>query len=291
MILLTPPFSENFDDCNKLNASALVDLKQARDCFDISYSGDCMKLYNEEYIEVLSPTVFETVEVYTSASSDQSDCCDTNHVLSAEVESDLHADSAISLDTLDTVSSFENLEADTLDTVTSFENLEPGTYTLDVLEPTDFDFDTVFTNTQSSPGLVHITEETTDVDVVASKENSTVTVPTKSKTTGETLKKPYKLKSHKNSSRKSPSPKCVSQVRNVSAREFLNNFTNDLRKTEESAPNQIPVTEDEVQNLSWLLDFKIASIFYPVERNIGTYAHTIIIYARTYDQVLRKLSF
>lgn len=246
MILLTPQFSENFGNSEKTN-SAAPEVKRGKDCFGIY---DCEKLYNEEYVEIFSPTVFETVEVYTSSSSDYSDNSDFNDA---------------TLPDADSSSSSTAMNLDSINTVNSLENLEPGTYTLDVLQSTDLDFDAMFVNLPASelvPSNVS-TDETSKEEASENIKNNKLN--RKLKIIDDGVKKMYKLRNCKNSSRKPLSTKYL--TRNVSAREFLNNFSNNLRKTEE--PLITHENEEEGRSLSWLLDFKVSSIFHPVESEPG----------------------
>lgn len=243
MILLTPKFNENFE---KESPNMIAET-------------ECIKVFNEEYIEVFSPTVFETVEVYTSSSSDNSENQDFNSDINFLENSD-----ANSIDT-------RNDLIDSMDTISSLENLEPGTYTLDVLESNDFDFDTVFVNSSFNQDEPKKCER--EFDCSFRQNNESENKGKKLKTFEETCKR-YKLRnSYKNSVRKPLATKYP--VKNVTAREFLNNFSDDLRKSEKS-----PLKKDDTEegkSLSWLLDFKISSIFHPVEKEAGLYAYLFLI--------------
>lgn len=220
MILLTPKFSESFDNSSKDDVG-MLEMDSEKDCFGSCFTEtECSKLYNEEYIEVFSPTVFETVEIYTSDKVDAA---------SSELESSEGNPAVnISLGAIDT-------------TVSTLENLEPGTYTLDVLESSDFDFDAVFVDSATFQS-----RDENGAGEAAGEE--------------DTERKSYKLRNCR-STRKPLASK--NSTRNVTARDFLHNFSKDLRDSE--------VKEEESKSLSWLLDFKISSIFHPVENDAGTF--------------------
>ncbi len=251
MILLTSNFSENFE--NPRNDETMIQENYEKNCYDPCFGGEseCVKMYHEEYIEVFSPTVFETVEVHTSSSSEKSEnSVDPNPDSSFGEAEKPHSNSD---------STLNEISLNSIDTVSSLENLEPGTYTLDVLEPGDFDFDPVFVNSTSDfpSDLVAFGE-----DCRADEADSSNQDAEKSGENGGGCKKAYyKLKTYRNSSRKPVSPKYA--AKNVSAREFVNNFSSDLGKSETSTSKN--GAEDEGRSLSWLLDFKVSSIFHPVE--------------------------
>lgn len=256
MILLTSKYSENFENSAKENDS-MVEAEQVKNCFDSCFSENCsIKMYNEEYIEVFSPTVFETVEVYTSSSSDKSEItADFNRNINfSEMDSDSNS------------TKINEINLNTIDSVNSLENLEPGTYTLDVLETTNFDFDAVFVDSSTN----FITDMEMNKDENNFNENISGTDDEKMKKSEkksfEESRKVYKLRHCKNSNRKPLSTKY--SEKNVTAREFLNNFSNDLYKNDGSLLKT--GYEDEGKSLSWLLDFKISSIFHPVENEIGS---------------------
>lgn len=257
MILLTPKFSESFENSRKDNVG-MLEINQEKDCFSCFTDNECT--YNEEYIEVFSPTVFETVEIYTSSSSDKSDSADaTSDVSFAETESNCILNSNPEITP---VISEINLNAiDT--TVSTLENLEPGTYTLDVLESSDFDFDAVFvdssTNFESNMAADDC-ENTLDTTVTCENEAALVKGD---KDIEDGTKKGYKLRNCRTSTIRKPLATKY-PPRNVTAREFLHNFSNDLRNSEVKTGH-----EEESKSLSWLLDFKISSIFHPVENEAG----------------------
>lgn len=234
---MTPKFTENFENSNS----------------NMIAETECVKMYNEEYIEVFSPTVFETVEVYTSSSSSDN-----------SENQDFSSDMTF-LETSDSNSTeLPNELIDSMDAVDSLENLEPGTYTLDVLESNDFDFDTVFVDANFNQEVSNQSVAETRKTIELHDTNESMDKKAKSE---ETCKR-YKLRnSYKNSSRK-PLP-TKNPVKNVTAREFVNNFSNDLRKSEK--PVLKKEDGEEGKSLSWLLDFKISSIFHPVEKEAGLY--------------------
>lgn len=259
MILLTPKFSENFENSRQDNVG-MLEIEQEKNCFSSCFTdNECT--YNEEYIEVFSPTVFETVEIYTSSSSDKSESADaTSDVSFAETEpnSILNSNSEItpvvneiSLNAIDT-------------TVNTLENLEPGTYTLDVLESTDFDFDAVFvdpsTNFQSNMSADDC--ENTFNHAVTCENEAAPVIGDNDLENG--VKKGYKLRNCRTSTIRKPLATKY-PPRNVTAREFLHTFSNDIRNLEAMGSH-----EEESKSLSWLLDFKISSIFHPVENEAGT---------------------